>query len=125
MSEVELYVPIKRFLERQGYVVKGEIGECDILAVRGDEPPVVVELKVRLNLALVLQAVDRLAVSSTVYVAFRTGKGHSASWRSRNKQVKSLLRRLGLGLLTVSERGAVVAVLDPTPYRPRPNAVRQ
>jgi hypothetical protein len=125
MPEVELYDPIKRFLEAQGYRVKGEIGPCDIVAVRGDEAPVVVELKDRLTLALLLQAVDRLSVSDAVYIAFRIGKGHSASWRSRRKQVTSLLRRLGLGLLTVSERGNVVPVLDPAPYRPRPNSQRR
>lgn len=119
MAEVDLYGPIKQFLESQGYAVKGEIGACDIVAVRGDEGPVVVELKERLNLALLLQAVDRLRVSDAVYVAFRIGKGHSASWRSRRKQVTILLRRLGLGLLTVSASGSVVAVLDPAPYRPR------
>ena len=119
MAEVDLYGPIKQFLESLGYAVKGEIGACDIVAVRGDEGPVVVELKERLNLALLLQAVDRLLVSDAVYVAFRIGKGHSASWRSRRKQVTSLLRRLGLGLLTVSASGSVVAVLDPAPYRPR------
>ncbi len=37
----------------------------------------------------------------------------------------SLLRRLGLGLLTVSARGNVVPVLDPAPYRPKPNARRR
>lgn len=125
MSEVELYGPIKRFLEGQGYTVKGEIGACDIVALRGDEGPVVVELKERLNLALILQAVDRLTVSEAVYVAFRIGKGHSASWRSRTKQVTSLLRRLGLGLLTVSSRGNVKAVLDPAPYRPRSDVPRR
>ena len=125
MPEVELYGPIKQFLEYQGYAVKGEIGPCDIVAMRGDEGPVVVELKERLTLALILQAVDRLSVSDTVYVAFRIGKGNSASWRSRRKQVTSLLRRLGLGLLTVSARGNVVPVLDPAPYRPRPNAGRR
>lgn len=125
MSEVELYAPIKGFLEAQGYEVKGEIGACDIVAVRGDEGPVVVELKERLTLALILQAVDRLNVSDMVYIAFRVGKGQSASWRSRTKQVKSLLRRLGLGLLTVSSRGNVVPVLDPAPYRPRPNVSRR
>jgi len=125
VSEVELYGPIKQFLEAQGYTVKGEIGACDIVAVRGDEGPVVVELKERLNLALILQAVDRLNVSDAVYIAFRIGKGHSASWRSRTRQVKSLLRRLGLGLLTVSVRGRVVPVLDPAPYRPRSNVPRR
>ncbi len=125
MAEVDLYDPIKRFLEAQGYTVKGEIGPCDVVAVRGDEGPVVVELKEHLNLAVVLQAVDRLAVSEAVYIAFRIGKGHSASWRSRRKHVTSLLRRLGLGLLTVSARGNVVPVLDPAPYRPRPHTGRR
>jgi len=125
MAEVDLYPPIKRYLEKQGYVVKGEIDACDVVAVRGDEPPVVVELKTQLNLALILQAVDRLALSSAVYIAFRVGKGHSASWRSRQKQVKGLLRRLGLGLLTVTTRGRVVAELDPAPYRPRKSKDRQ
>jgi hypothetical protein len=125
MPETDLYGPIKRFLEGQGYIVKGEIGPCDIMAVRGDEDPVVVELKERLNLALVLQAVDRLAVSHSVYIAFRIGKGQSASWRSRRKQVTGLLRRLGLGLLTVSGRGTVRPVLDPAPYRPKPDARRR
>jgi hypothetical protein len=125
MPEAELYDPIKLFLEAQGYVVKGEIGACDVMAVRGDDGPVVVELKERLTLALILQAVDRLAFSDTVYVAFRVGKGHSASWRTQRKQVTRLLRRLGLGLLTVSVDGRVVAVLDPAPYRPRTQAGRR
>jgi len=125
MPEVDLYDPIKRFLEAQGYSVKGEIGACDVVAVRGDEDLVVVELKERLNLALILQAVDRLTISGTVYIAFRIGKGQSASWRSRTKQVKSLLRRLGLGLLTVSARDKVEPVLDPAPYRPRSDRRRR
>ena len=125
MSEADLYHPVKRFLEAQGYAVKGEIGACDVVAVRGDEGPVVVELKERLNLALLLQAVDRLSVADTVYVAFRIGKGQSGSWRSRQKQVVRLVRRLGLGLLTVSSRGTVVPVLDPGGYRPRANLRRR
>jgi len=119
MPESDLYAPIKKFLEGQGYEVKGEIEHCDVVAVRGDEGPVVVELKESLSLALVLQAVDRLAVSDTVYVAFRVGKGRSTAWKSRRRQVVGLLKRLGLGLLTVSARGGVVAVVDPAPYRPR------
>lgn len=125
MSEADLYAPIKQFLEAQGYAVKGEIGGCDVLAIRGDESPVIVELKERLNLALILQGVDRLTVSDCVYLAFRIGKGRSAMWRTRRKQVTSLVRRLGLGLLTVSRRGQVAAVVDPAPYRPRSNAFRR
>jgi len=50
VAESDLYAPIKRFLEAQGYAVKGEIGPCDVMAVRGDEAPVIVELKDRLSL---------------------------------------------------------------------------
>jgi hypothetical protein len=125
MSEAEMYGPIKSFLEAQGYTVKGEIGPCDVMAVRGEEGPIVVELKEQLNLALILQAVDRLGFTDTVYVAFRIGKGHSASWRSRKKQVTGLLRRLGLGLLTVSTAGNVTAVIDPAPYSPRQKTGRR
>jgi len=124
MTEADLYQPIKRFLEAQGYVVKGEIGACDVVAVRDDEV-VVVELKERLSLALVLQAVDRLSVSSTVYVAFRPEGGRRAAWSRRRRQVVGLLRRLGLGLLMVSVQGEVTPVLDPAPYRPRANRRRR
>jgi hypothetical protein len=125
MPEADLYDPVKRFLQAQGYEVKGEIAPCDIVAVRGAEPPVIVELKEQLNLVLILQAVDRLAISQTVYVAFRIGNGQSGSWRSRRKQVMGLVRRLGLGLLTVSSRGRVEAVIDPAPYRPKVNLKRR
>jgi hypothetical protein len=85
----------------------------------------VVELKERLTLTLILQAVDRLTVSDSVYIAFRVGRGQSGSWRSHGKQVVALSRRLGIGLLTVSSRGRVVPVLDTAPYRPRPNSRRR
>ncbi|MCA9319518.1 MAG: DUF2161 domain-containing phosphodiesterase [Planctomycetes bacterium] len=93
--------------------------------MRQGEEPVVVELKERMSLALLLQGVDRLGISPTVYIAFRVGKGQSVSWKTRRKRVIGLLRRLGLGLLTVTPKGKVVAALDPVPYQPRVNAKRR
>ena len=63
MAEVSLYAPVKKFLEGLDFVVKGEVGHCDVVGVREGEPPVVVicELKMQFNLELVLQAVDRAA----------------------------------------------------------------
>ena len=34
--ETSLYAPVKRFLERLGFEVKGEICGCDLVALRGD-----------------------------------------------------------------------------------------
>jgi hypothetical protein len=68
-SESDLYPAIKAFLEKQGYTVKGEVKGCDVVGTRGVEPPVIVELKRSFNLALLLQGIDRLAVTDRVYLA--------------------------------------------------------
>ena len=111
--ESDLYAPVKALLEGQGYVVKGEVRGCDVVAVRGEEPPVIVELKRVFGLSLVLQGVDRLALSDRVYLAV-------GQWPKQMKNVKKLCRRLGLGLLVVARERADV-VLDPMPYKPRTN----
>jgi hypothetical protein len=126
-AEVDLYAPVKAFLEGQGYDVKGEVRGCDLVAVRGGEPPVIVELKLTFNLALVLQGVDRLALSDRVYLAVarpRASRGAGAIVYRRD--VRKLCRRLGLGLMTVAsgERGVVDVLVDPAPYRPRKHARR-
>ncbi len=38
--ETSLYLPVKRFLEGLGYTVKGEIGHCDLVGLRDDDPAV-------------------------------------------------------------------------------------
>ncbi|MCB1343705.1 MAG: hypothetical protein KDK24_22065, partial [Pseudooceanicola sp.] len=58
-TERALYAPVKALLERQGYTVKGEVGAADVVARRGDEPVVIVELKLRFSLSLFHQAVAR------------------------------------------------------------------
>lgn len=118
MLETELYLPVKRFLERQGYVVKAEVGDCDVLAVKGEEPPVIVELKTSFNLQLLLQGIDRQAVTDHVYLAIPEPK------QSLQRDVLRLCKRLGLGLLTVN-REWVEAHLDPAPYQPRKIARRK
>ncbi len=109
--ESDLYAPVKALLEGQGYVVKGEVRGCDVVAVRGAEPPVIVELKRAFGLGLVLQGIDRLAVSDRVYLAV-------GQWPKRMKNVRKLCRRLGLGLMVVAGARADI-VLDPVPYRRR------
>jgi hypothetical protein len=115
-AETDLYVPVKALLESQGYEVKAEVVRCDVVAVRGDEPPVIVELKRTFGLSLVLQGVDRLAMSDAVYLAV-------GALPSRPKAVRSLCRRLGLGLIVVTN-GRANALLDPLPYQPRKSRLR-
>lgn len=117
--ETSLYTPVKRFLQDLGFEVKGEIGGCDLLAVRADDPPVVVvcELKLQFNLELVLQGVDRAAVCDEVWLAARMsarGKGREGDTRFR-----ALCRRLGFGLLAVGHDEQVHVLLSPTALAPR------
>lgn len=117
--EQDLYPPIKALLERQGYIVKGEVGAADIVAVRGDDEPVIVELKLRFSLALFHQAVTRLKVTDQVYIGVCKPKGRTA--RRALKDNLALCRRLGLGLITVRADGVVEVQCDPGPYAPRKN----
>jgi hypothetical protein len=124
MSETDLYEPIKRFLEAQGYAVKAEVAAADVVAVRGRERPVIVELKQGFSLALFHQATERQALTDAVYVAVRGRSG--APFRKGLKRNLKLCRQLGLGLITIRERDQLVTVhLDPAPYRPRISKRRQ
>jgi hypothetical protein len=125
MKESDLYPPLKQFLESQGYGVKGEVQDCDVLAVRGEEDPVIVELKLSLNLNLILQAVDRLSLSKKVYIGVPK---QSKTLSRQRKQIVKLLRMLGLGLIIIDVeqiRVPVDVVLDPGDYRPRKSKYRQ
>ena len=117
--EAALYAPVKAFLQRQGYVVRGEVRGCDLVARRGNEEPVIVELKLRFTLSLLLQGVDRLALSPLVYLAVPRPTARTRGVRPDAKPVRILCTRLGLGLMVIGGRGAVEVIEDPIPYRPR------
>ena len=117
--ETALYLPVKRFLEKLGFTVKGEVGGCDLVALSGDDPPVVVigELKLSFNLELILQAVDRAAAADEVWLAAKLsarGKGRESDARYRN-----LCRRLGFGMLAVTDSGDVEVIVKPPTTAPR------
>jgi len=123
-KETDLYSPIKFLLESQGYEVKAEIGSADVMAVRGDEPPVIVEMKTGFSLTLIHQAIERLKITDMVYVAVPEWKGR-AGWKAFVAN-RTLCRRLGLGIITVNHAGDKADIhLDPTPYTPRKSKQRQ
>ena len=122
--EADIYPPIKAYLTRQGYEVKGEVGAADVMAVRGDEAPVIVELKKGFSLSLFHQGIERLNVTDLVYVAVPKGASKAGD-RALKDNIK-LARRVGLGVMTVRLRDGHVEVhADPEPYRPRKSKKKQ
>lgn len=117
--EQDLYPPIKAMLERQGYVVKGEVGAADIVAVRDGQELVIVELKLRFSLTVFHQAIARLRLTDRVYVGVCKPTGRTA--RRAMKDNLAMCRRLGLGLITVRADGTVEVHCDPGPYASRKN----
>ena len=135
VKETELYQPVKDFLQAQGFEVKAEVENCDLVAIRGCEAPLVVELKRSLNLEVLLQAVDRTRLVELVYVAVPEAgtRGRLAS-RSARRSIGRMFQMLGIGLLTVgfrvragNDQGVpVIEVLnEPAPYAPRKNLRQQ
>lgn len=81
---------------RHGYDVSAEVGHCDIAAVKDDEL-IVIELKRSANLTLLIQATERQRITDAVYVALPEPARNSRHFLG----VERLLKRLGLGLITV------------------------
>lgn len=123
--ETSLYLPVKGFLETAGYTVKGEVGGCDLVGLSDNDPPVVVicELKLSFNLELILQAVDRAAIAEEVWIAARIsakGKGREA-----DKRYRDLCRRLGIGMLGISDAGDVSIIVSSISPMPRTSPKRR
>ena len=124
MKETDLYLPIKQHLQKLGFEVKGEINNCDIVAKQGDHV-IIIELKLTLNITLLLQAVERFSVADIVYIAIPK---QCSLYRKQGKHVKKLIKRLGIGLIIVDIQTTsqyVEVVFDPQDYIPRKNKRKQ
>jgi hypothetical protein len=119
MKESDLYPPVRRYLEAQGYSVHSEVAGCDIVAKRGDEM-LVVELKRKISLALLAQAAERKKISDSVYIAVPVPAGRRVPGNFR--RTKALLRRLEIGCILIEElktKRKIRTVLHPLPFTER------
>lgn len=116
LYESDLYEPIRKHFIKQGYRVNGEVHDCDLTAVK-DEELIIVELKLNLNIDLLLQATRRQRLTDLVYIAIPKPKRIS---RKRWNDIIQLIKRLELGLIIVSfagNRKSVEFKVHPEPYK--------
>ncbi len=115
--EEDLYIPVRDYLISQGYTVKSEVRHCDVMATNEDGTVLVVEMKLRVNLEVILQAAVRQRIADFVYIA--VPKNSKVICTANWKNICYLLRRLEIGLLLVACRNKFMAVevaLQPEPY---------
>lgn len=101
--EADLYAPVKAYFTAQGWDMKAEVAHCDAVAMK-DDRLLAVELKLTLNLDVILQGIARQRVADLVYLAV-PAKG-KAMTSPRWGDTVNMLQRLNLGLVVVS-RGRI------------------
>lgn len=99
LYEVDLYEPIQQYFIQQGFAVYAEVNDCDVVAIKEQDDPVIIELKLTLNLELLMQAAKRQRITEQVYIAIPkpTYSLRSQKWRD----LSYVIRRLELGLIFV------------------------
>ncbi len=101
-SEMDLYIPVQTYFEKLGYKVQAEVNDCDVVAYK-DDSITIIELKLNLNITLLMQAAKRQKITPDVYIAIIRPK--TSLRRRRWRDLVHLVRRLELGLILVSFEG--------------------
>lgn len=124
MKETEMYKPLKKYLEKQGYTVYSEVESIDVLATKDDEL-LIVEMKVAFNLQLIYQLSERLKITDQVYAYIPLKKG--GRWPKSYKRMCTLLKRLNCGLITLDQHTGkqVVVEFEPAPFTMKRNSLKK
>lgn len=114
--EIDLYDPVKTYFTNLGYAVYGEVKDCDVVAIK-ETSLLIVELKLTMNIRLLIQAAKRQRMTQEVFIAIPRP---NYSLRSRKWQdLCYLVRRLELGLILVSfkgDEGHAEVVIQPSSF---------
>lgn len=124
MLETEMYQPIKDYLVNQGYSVKAEVLNIDVVAKKEDQI-VIVEMKKSLSMKLLYQGCNRQKLYDDVYIAISHPGNRVLSSKSFHEKLH-ILRRLRLGLMIVDvPKNQVEVLLDPIEYTFKRNNKRK
>lgn len=117
LKETDLHDPVKKWLEAQGCDVKTEVKGIDMVGLYREDFIIAVELKLKLNLEVINQAVERQGIADLTYIA--VVHDFKAVETKRYKMTLLTLKRLNIGLLLVNFRASepiVTEVLKPETF---------
>jgi hypothetical protein len=107
MKETDLFIPVKKLFLSQGFDVKAEVKDIDVIAYK-KELMIGIELKTKISLKLIYQAIDRQKVLDQVYIAIPKNALYQSKSLYRN--FTHLLKRLEVGLIVVDGENAEVMI---------------
>ncbi len=111
-KETELFSPIEKFFQKNGYKVQAEVKNCDIICIKNNEL-IAIELKKAFNLKLLYQAMERKSFANYVYIGIARPKNFR---KKEFKHMLKILESLQIGLITValdSKTKNVDIILEP------------
>ncbi len=114
MKETDMYEALKMYFENQGFKVRSEVRDIDVVAIKEDLL-VGIEMKRGLTIDLLVQAALRQKTCDLVYLAVPKPK-RIVRDKSMNNMLY-LLKRMELGLLFVDvEKNTIAEVCPPAFY---------
>ncbi|MCF7857728.1 MAG: hypothetical protein K9N07_00175 [Candidatus Cloacimonetes bacterium] len=120
MKESDLFDPVRNYLSANGYRVRAEVKNCDIVASK-DNRIIIIELKLTPNLELIFQATERQRITPSVYTALPRAVIKSTK---RWKKFKYILKRLGVGLILIDlddPNDQIEIILHPIKFQKKKN----
>ena len=111
--EEEMYPLIKSWLEDKGHTVRSEVCKCDIVSEK-DGIYTVFEMKLKFNLDVIYQALERMTSSNYVYiiVPIPDGKITRQNWDKRYSSMEKLCRKIGIGLIVIYSNNVVSCLIE-------------
>ena len=124
MLEKDMYESLKKHLLKYGYIVKAEVLNTDITAVKDDEV-IIVEMKNTLTTRLIYQGCERQRICDYVYLAIVEPTSRVRKSKQFNEKIH-IVRRLQLGLILVNpETDNVTTLLDPKNFAFRQSKIKR
>src|SRR5699024_9359691 len=93
---------VQAYFEKLDYTVQAEVNDCDVVAYK-DNSHIIIELKLNLNITLLIQSAKSQKITNDVYIAIERPK--ISIRKKRWRDLVQLVRRLVLGLILVSFEG--------------------
>ena len=111
--EEEMYPLIKSWLEDKGHTVRSEVCKCDIVSEK-DGIYNVFEMKLKFNLDVIYQALERMTLNNYVYIIVPIPETKIArqNWDKRYPSMEKMCKKIGIGLIVIYSNNVISCVVE-------------